>query len=103
MTSRLTDYGTVTIRRAADADRHALERLAALDSARPPAGETLVAEAGGEQQAAIEVATGATIADPFRPTAHLVELLELRAAGLRRSTATPRRPRLGLRSALRAA
>ena len=104
MTTRLTDYGTVTIRRAADADRRALERLAALDSARPPVGETLVAEAGGEQQAAIEVATGAVVADPFRPTAHLVELLELRAAGLRLgSAAAARRPRLGWRSALRAA
>jgi hypothetical protein len=62
-----------------------------------------IAEAGGEQQAAIEVATGATIGDPFRPTAHLIDLLELRAAALRGSVSSPRRRRLSLRSAFRAA
>jgi hypothetical protein len=103
MNSQLTDRGSVTIRRATEADQPALERLAVLDSARLPSGATLIAEAGGEQQAAIEVATGATIADPFRPTAHLIELLELRAAELRRRADSPRRARLGLRSAFRAA
>ena len=42
---------------------------------------------------AISVASGATIADPFRPTAELVELLSLRARRLRAAT-HPRRPRL---------
>jgi hypothetical protein len=103
MTSRLADRGSVTIRRATEDDRQVLERLAALDSARLPSGDILIAEVGYEQQAAIEVATGATIADPFRPTAHLIELLELRAAGLRRRADSPRRARPSLRSAFRAA
>jgi hypothetical protein len=98
MTGQLTDHGSVTIRRATEADRRALERLAVLDSAPAPSGEVLIAEAGGEQQAAFEVATGATIGDPFRPTAHLIDLLELRAAALRGSVSSPRRRRLGLRA-----
>jgi hypothetical protein len=40
-----------------------------------------VAEVGGELWAALEIATGATIADPFRPSGDLVELLELHARG----------------------
>jgi hypothetical protein len=103
MTSRPADHGSVTIRRATEDDRQALERLAALDSARLPSGDILIAEAGYEQQAAIEVATGAAIADPFRPTAHLIALLELRAAGLRKKADSARPPRVGLRSAFRAA
>jgi hypothetical protein len=92
----------VTIRRATEADRAALARLAALDSARPLAGEVLLAEAGGEVLGAIEVAGSAAIADPFQPTAELVELLRVRAARLR-AAATPRRPRRRSRFAYRAA
>jgi hypothetical protein len=80
---------SATIRRATAADRVALERLAALDSASAPVGDVLMAEVGGEVVAAIVLAGGATIADPFRPTAELVELLGLRAAGL--GAATTRR------------
>jgi hypothetical protein len=90
-----TTTAPIAIRRASDADRAVLERLAALDSAPMPAGDVLIAEVGDEPQAAIDVATGATVADPFRPTANVVELLALRAAGLR-DASTPRR-RLGLR------
>jgi hypothetical protein len=60
----------VTIRRATEADRTALARLGALDGARPLAGEVLVAEVGDAVVGAIEVAAGAVIADPFRPTAY---------------------------------
>ena len=70
---------SIAIRRATNADRVTVERLAALDSAETPSGEILIAEVGDEPQAAIQVATGATIADPFRRTADLVELLRLRA------------------------
>jgi hypothetical protein len=91
---------SITIRRSTAADRAALERLAALDSAPRLTGEVLLAELDGEAAGAIEVASGATIADPFRPTAELVELLRVRAVGLR-GAAARRRPRLRLR--LRAA
>ena len=72
---------TLTIRHADLADLAALDRLAALDSASPPTGEALVAEVGGELWAALELSTGATIADPFRPSGELVELLKLHASG----------------------
>jgi hypothetical protein len=78
----MTDH-TVTIRPADLADLAALDRLAGLDSASPPTGPTLVAEVGGELWAALELSSGATIADPFRPSGDLVELLKMRAQGER--------------------
>jgi len=76
----------LTIRPADLADLAGLDRLAALDSSSPPTGDVLVAEVGGELWAAIEIETGAAIADPFRPSADLVELLRLHASGERRSS-----------------
>ena len=74
---------TVVIRAARGSDGDSLRRLAALDSARVPAGDVLVAEAEGAVVAAHSPTTGATIADPFRRTAEVVQLLELRGAMLR--------------------
>jgi hypothetical protein len=74
---------TVIIRPAIGSDGAALHRLASLDSARIPAGELLVAESDGALVAAHAPRTGATIADPFRRTADVVELLHLRGAMLR--------------------
>jgi hypothetical protein len=71
---------TLTIRPADAADAGALFRLAALDSAYPPTGDMLIAEVGDELWAAIDVDTGDTIADPFRPSGELVDLLRLRAS-----------------------
>jgi hypothetical protein len=51
----------------------------------------LVAEVAGELWAALEIGSGAAIADPFRPSAQLVELLRLHAGSERR----PERDRLG--------
>jgi hypothetical protein len=73
----------ITIRVATAADQAAVRRVAALDSAFPPTGEVLLAEAGAELWAAVSVDTGHAVADPFRPSADLVELLRLRAARLR--------------------
>jgi hypothetical protein len=84
---------TLTIRPADLADLAGLDRLAALDSARPPTGDVLVAEVGGELWAAVEVDTGAAIADPFRPSGDLVDLLRLRAS---LEKGEPRRRRAGL-------
>ena len=69
----------LTIRPATDADAFALRRLAVIDSAAPPTGDVLLAEMGDELWAAMSVDTGAAIADPFRPSADLVDLLRLRA------------------------
>jgi hypothetical protein len=70
----------ITVRRSVAADRSELERLAALDSARPPTGPALVAEADSRLIVALPVGPGRPIADPFAPTAAIVALLELRAA-----------------------
>jgi hypothetical protein len=69
----------ITVRRSVAADRSELARLAALDSARPPTGPALVAEAESRMLAALPLGSGRPIADPFEPTAAIVALLELRA------------------------
>jgi hypothetical protein len=69
----------LTIRRADLADLAALDRLAALDSAAAPAGDVLVAEVAGELWAALELSSGRSVADPFRRSGELVELLRLHA------------------------
>jgi hypothetical protein len=77
--TNMTDE-TLTIRRADSSDTTALFRLAALDSGSPPTGETLLAEVGGEVWAAVEIDSGAAIADPFRPSGELVDLLRLQVS-----------------------
>ena len=68
----------VNIRRAGPHDEAALHRLAALDSALPLTGEILMGEVAGETAAALSLADGTAIADPFRPTADVIELLAMR-------------------------
>jgi hypothetical protein len=85
------------IRRATGADASAVRRLAALDSAFPPTGDVLLAEMGDELWAALSVDTGAAVADPFRPSGELVDLLRLRADGASADGRTNR----GLRAHLR--
>jgi hypothetical protein len=82
--------GELTLRDATDADAADLLRLARLDSqARPPSGRLIVALDEGVLVAAMSVESGATIADPFRATAPIVALLQLRAEEMR----APRRSR----------
>jgi len=71
--------GAITIRPSTPADRRQITRLAELDSRRAPAGQALLAYAGGELLAAVGVADGRAVADPFKPTADVVELLRMRA------------------------
>jgi hypothetical protein len=97
-----TTASNVLIRAARGSDGTALHRLAALDSASVPAGELLVAETDGALVAAIDPATGAAIADPFRPTSDVVALLELRAGRLNGAGRRGLAERLGLRPAPRA-
>ena len=72
----------LTIRLATSSDEFAVRRLAVLDSASPPTGEVLLAEMGNELWAALSVDTGTAIADPFRPSGDLVDLLRFRAGRL---------------------
>jgi hypothetical protein len=82
----------VVIREASVSDRSALRSLAERDSARLPAEPLIVAVVGDEVRAAASVADGAVIADPFRHTAELAALAELRAAQLRAARRHPLRP-----------
>jgi hypothetical protein len=97
--SSLPITDSVVIRPAYPDDAAALERLARLDSRRPLAGITTVAERDGVLLAA-RTADGRTIADPFAPTADLVALLGVHAdqpARTRRSQVILRRRGAGAR------
>ena len=72
----------LTIRLATNSDEFAVRRLAVLDSASPPTGDVLLAEVGNELWAALSIDTGVAVADPFRPSGDMVDLLRLRADGL---------------------
>jgi hypothetical protein len=72
----------ITVRSAVASDLSELARLAALDSATPPRGPALVAEADSRMLAALPLGSGRPIADPFEPTAEIVALLRLRAEQL---------------------
>jgi hypothetical protein len=78
-----------SIRLATDADADALRRLAQLDSQPPLEGSVLVGELHGEPVAALSLADDRTIADPFRPTAHVLATMRVRAQGLRAVYRTP--------------
>jgi hypothetical protein len=85
---------TVVIRLATPADVDDLRRLAALDSARALLGTVLVAQSDGEIRAAYSVEEERAIADPFRSSAGLVELLRARTELLRAGAGDrPRRSR----------
>ena len=75
----------VLVRPAQSVDADDLRRLAALDSARPLTGDVLIAVQGGDIAAAMSLDTGAVIADPFQPTANLVDLLRTAAHPAERS------------------
>jgi hypothetical protein len=83
MSTLTTHTSDITVRLAASSDSGRLRTLAALDSARLPQGELVVAESGGQIVAALPLEGGPAIADPFHRTAALVQMLELRAKQLR--------------------
>lgn len=92
---------SVTIRFAHTYDGAALARLAQLDSAEAVVLPALVAEVDCELRAALSLVNGAVIADPFRATCELVDLLQIRA---RQFAERPRRSLLRrLRMPLRVA
>jgi hypothetical protein len=68
------------VRHASSRDDVRIRQLARLDDRRLPEGPFLVAEVGGEPIAAISLANGVVVADPFLRTADAVDVLRLRAA-----------------------
>ena len=91
----------VTVRRSGSGDQVELARLAALDSAKPPRGPALIAEADSRMLAALPLGSGRPIADPFEPTAGLLALLELRRTQIDEAEARPASRGGRLRSLLR--
>ena len=81
-----TEVPAATVRFAHSDEAATLRRLAELDDATELAGETVVATVDGEVVAALSLADGRVIANPFVPTANAVELLRATATAL-----TPRR------------
>lgn len=73
---------SVMLRLSSVDDDDALDELAQLESRPSPNGQHVVAEIGGAIVAALPLGPGSPLADPFRPTAHLMPLLELRAKQL---------------------
>lgn len=72
----------LVIRVAEAKDEAALAHLAELDSARAPSGATLIAESHERPVAALSLADGQAVADPFVPTSEIIELLRFRARQL---------------------
>ncbi len=72
----------VAVRTALPDDRKALASLAGLDSAQVPHPPILLATVNNNLRAAMSLADGTVISDPFYPTGELVELLHARAAEL---------------------
>jgi len=78
----------ITIKYSSPADRAAILRLAALDGRTEPDGAMLLAFASDELRAALPLAGGDAIADPFYRSGELVTLLRLRESALRKPART---------------
>lgn len=70
----------ITIRHMTPRDTGALLQLAALDDRPAIEGDALLAFVDGDLAAARPLERGQALADPFRRTAHLLDLLALRAS-----------------------
>ncbi len=90
-----TSIGAIVIRRATDSDIRAIADLAILDSREPLTGPALIAEVDGVARAALDLNDGSVAADPFAPTAELVELLRLHARSTRTAPGTDHGSLLG--------
>jgi hypothetical protein len=79
----LRDHSLVSLRLDRAGDIWRLRELALLEGRRLSDGQYVVADVDGSILAAVPLTGGAALADPFVSTAHLVPLLELRAAQIR--------------------
>jgi len=78
----MTNHDTIEIRMLGLGDGAALRRLAQIDTASTPLAPVLGGIVDGRLVAAHSLATGESIADPFRHTAEIRSLLAERAAQL---------------------
>ncbi|HVW17505.1 MAG TPA: hypothetical protein VHB30_04600 [Solirubrobacteraceae bacterium] len=79
----LTPRATVAIRLAGGRDADAVTALEQMEGRRLAPGAHLVAEVDGRVIAAVAVADGGAVSDPFAHAAAAVDLLRLRAGQLR--------------------
>jgi hypothetical protein len=95
-------FSPSAIRFATEADDAVVRQIAELDSQRPLTGPVLLAEAGDTAIAAISLADGRIVADPFRRTLNAVAALRVRSGAM---AAAERTPSLGarMRAAVRVA
>jgi hypothetical protein len=96
----MTNSSTIALRTATDRDATILDKLAALDSAPPLHAPAVVALVDGRPVAAASLSDARVVADPFMPTADVVELLQARVAATASAETRSRRirrPRLGAR------
>jgi hypothetical protein len=70
----------VVLRSSRSGDEDGVRALAQRDSHPVPAAPLILAESDGRLLAALSLASGEAIADPFEPTAHLVAALRAHAA-----------------------
>jgi hypothetical protein len=87
----IADPDPILIRRFTDSDGQVVREIAQRDSSVVPAGALLVAEAEGQVRAVLSLDTGEVVADPFAPSAALVDLLRARARQLNGGRREPRR------------
>jgi hypothetical protein len=80
--SARADAGEIVIRRSAPGDGAAMSALAALDGRQWRTGPALVAEVDGSLRAALPLDGAEPFSDPFRSSAEVLALLELRAVQL---------------------
>jgi hypothetical protein len=83
-----------SIRPATAADAYVLRKLAELDSQSPVSRPALIGEIDGRPAAALSLADGRVVADPFQHTAQIKGLLTMRFRAMRafeRSTFSPKR------------
>ena len=99
--SEVDRRSTLVIRVARSDDKAAIHRLAQLDGRRLDGSQLLVAELDGEVLAALPLSGGEPVADPFEPTAQLVDMLKVRAGQLRDGAPPKRRLRSRMARALR--
>jgi hypothetical protein len=76
----------ITIRISTEADSARVHELAELDGHAAPKGEAVLAEVNGRLVAAVGVADGVAVADPFVLTSDTLEVLRVRAEQERERT-----------------
>jgi hypothetical protein len=76
----------ITIRISTEADSARIHELAELDGHAAPKGEAVLAEVNGRLVAAVGVADGVAVADPFMLTSDTLEVLRVRAEQERERT-----------------